>query len=90
MPLLSQSIGDAVTSPATLSKEDTLVKMQNDPLAESLDMGHDYSSGADLNEPQTGRSLMCYLQQYARENPGSVALGCFALGFIVGWKLKPW
>jgi hypothetical protein len=31
-----------------------------------------------------------YLQEYARERPEIVALTCFAVGFILGWKLKPW
>ena len=31
-----------------------------------------------------------YLRQYARERPEVAALTCFAIGFILGWKLKPW
>jgi hypothetical protein len=27
---------------------------------------------------------------YARENPDVVAICCFSIGFILGWKLKPW
>ena len=27
---------------------------------------------------------------YARERPGVVALWCVGLGFVLGWKLKPW
>jgi hypothetical protein len=27
---------------------------------------------------------------YARENPDVVAICCFSLGFVLGWKLKPW
>ncbi len=34
--------------------------------------------------------LVIYLREYARERPEVVALTCFALGFILGWKLKPW
>jgi hypothetical protein len=34
--------------------------------------------------------LFTYLQEYARERPEIVALTCFGLGFILGWKLKPW
>lgn len=33
-----------------------------------------------------GRYLTCY----ARQKPGTVALWCFGVGFILGWKLKPW
>ncbi len=31
-----------------------------------------------------------YLIEYAKENPGYAALGCIGVGFILGWKLKPW
>ena len=31
-----------------------------------------------------------YVKTYARQNPGTAALWCFGVGFIVGWKLKPW
>ena len=34
--------------------------------------------------------FLAYLQEYARERPEIVALTCFGLGFILGWKLKPW
>ena len=40
-----------------------------------LDMGHD---------------LIEYLKEYAREKPEVAALWCFGIGFILGWKLKPW
>jgi hypothetical protein len=31
-----------------------------------------------------------YLIEYARENPGYAALCCLGVGFVLGWKLKPW
>ena len=34
--------------------------------------------------------LLIYLREYARERPEVVALTCFGIGFILGWKLKPW
>lgn len=34
--------------------------------------------------------LLAYLREYARERPEVVALTCFGIGFILGWKLKPW
>jgi len=37
-----------------------------------------------------GQDLVEYLKEYAREKPEVAALWCFGLGFIVGWKLKPW
>jgi hypothetical protein len=30
------------------------------------------------------------LRDYARENPATVALWALGIGFILGWKLKPW
>lgn len=34
--------------------------------------------------------LMEYYRQYARERPEVVALWCFGIGFVLGWKFKPW
>jgi hypothetical protein len=34
--------------------------------------------------------LIIYLREYARERPEVVAITCFGIGFILGWKLKPW
>ncbi len=31
-----------------------------------------------------------YVTEYARNNPGTMALWCLGIGFILGWKLKPW
>lgn len=35
-------------------------------------------------------AMLEYLQTYARERPEMVALWCFGIGFVLGWKLKPW
>jgi hypothetical protein len=37
-----------------------------------------------------GNDLIEYLKEYAREKPEVAALWCFGIGFILGWKLKPW
>jgi hypothetical protein len=37
-----------------------------------------------------GRDVVEYLKEYAREKPEAAALWCLAIGFILGWKLKPW
>jgi hypothetical protein len=44
-------------------------------------------SGGDLRPTQ---DVVDYLKSYARERPEVAALWCFGLGFILGWKLKPW
>ncbi|HUE12704.1 MAG TPA: hypothetical protein VMR25_00950 [Planctomycetaceae bacterium] len=36
------------------------------------------------------QDVVDYLATYARENPGYAALACIGVGFVLGWKLKPW
>lgn len=31
-----------------------------------------------------------HVREYAREKPEVVALWCLGIGFVLGWKLKPW
>jgi hypothetical protein len=42
------------------------------------------------NNLQPSQDLVEYAKEYARQKPEVVALWCFGIGFIVGWKLKPW
>jgi hypothetical protein len=56
-----------------------------------------YPSKSNAHEAQqTGEQcaptadLMEYIQQYTREKPEMVALWCLGIGFVLGWKLKPW
>jgi hypothetical protein len=30
------------------------------------------------------------LREYAREHPEAAALWCLAIGFVLGWRMKPW
>jgi hypothetical protein len=39
---------------------------------------------------QPAEDLVLYLRNYARERPDVAALWCFGIGFVLGWKLKPW
>jgi hypothetical protein len=39
---------------------------------------------------QPAHDMWDYAKQYARERPEVVALWCFGIGFVLGWKLKPW
>lgn len=39
---------------------------------------------------QTTKSAVEHFREYGRERPGGVALWCFGIGFILGWKLKLW
>lgn len=49
-------------------------------------------STAVREERPEGRSkdLVYCLKLYAENNPAAAAMWCFGLGFILGWKLKPW
>lgn len=31
-----------------------------------------------------------YLREYARQKPETTALVCIGIGFVLGWRLKPW
>ena len=42
------------------------------------------------NDLQPGQDLIEYAKVYAQRKPEVAALWCFGLGFILGWKLKPW
>lgn len=35
-------------------------------------------------------SLVEHLKQFCQENPGTAAAWCFGIGFVLGWRLKPW
>jgi hypothetical protein len=47
-------------------------------------------SRESMQQHDMGHDLIEYLREYAREKPEVAALWCFGIGFILGWKLKPW
>lgn len=42
------------------------------------------------HEMQPSHDFIQYLTEYARAKPDVAALWCFGIGFVLGWKLKPW
>ena len=52
--------------------------------------GRQMSQGGDENAMLPFDDMYKYFQEYARERPEVVALWCFGIGFVLGWKLKPW
>jgi hypothetical protein len=48
----------------------------------------------DIDPVEQGKrmthDMIEYITDYARENPGTAALCCMGVGFVLGWKLKPW
>lgn len=49
-----------------------------------------HGNGKGANEMQPTTDFVEYLKNYAREKPDVAALWCFGVGFVLGWKLKPW
>jgi hypothetical protein len=49
-----------------------------------------FSQESLQDEYNVGHDLVQYLRDYAREKPEVAMLWCFGIGFILGWKLKPW
>jgi hypothetical protein len=48
-------------------------------------------SGQHIESPkEISHDIVQYLTEYVRKNPGSTALWCMGVGFVLGWKLKPW
>lgn len=48
-----------------------------------------YEANSLREQEGSGRSLRSHLLKFARENPAA-ALWCLGIGFIVGWRVKPW
>ncbi|WP_442482490.1 hypothetical protein [Aeoliella sp. SH292] len=45
---------------------------------------------AQAQSMQPMPDLIDYVREYARQKPEVAAMWCFGIGFVVGWKLKPW
>jgi hypothetical protein len=45
------------------------------------------ASSGDLKVVESAFELF---REYSRERPEVVALWAFGIGFVLGWKLKPW
>jgi hypothetical protein len=58
-------------------------KPSNPPTAE-----HESNSANDARHPLD--DLVDYFVAYSRERPEVAALWCLGIGFVLGWKLKPW
>lgn len=49
------------------------------------------TKSCDVSDKQSAveMAMDCY-RTYAREKPERVALWALGIGFVLGWKLKPW
>lgn len=45
---------------------------------------------ASAKVQECATTIIDHLKEYVRENPGNAALWCFGVGFVLGWRLKPW
>lgn len=41
-------------------------------------------------ELSAGEAVAAVFKEYAKQRPEIVALWAFGIGFVLGWKLKPW
>jgi len=41
-------------------------------------------------QARPAEDLVSHLREYARQKPDVAALWCFGIGFVLGWKLRPW
>jgi len=48
-------------------------------------------SRQQVDDPkEIAQDIVEHLTEYVRHNPGYAALCCVGVGFVLGWKLKPW
>ncbi len=63
------------------------VQTNHNPDHNAQPAGHDASID---DVPSLVNTVTESFQEYARQRPDVVALWCFGIGFVLGWKLKPW
>jgi len=52
--------------------------------------GSGQSQGETVDLKHVTDAALTSFREYARSQPETVALWCIGIGFILGWKLKPW
>lgn len=64
------------------------------PTASTAKYGSNQSTHAESNPDASGlrpsEDFVDYLKAYAKAKPEAAALWCVGVGFVLGWKLKPW
>ena len=66
-----------------MSQQRTQAARQNESRAQS-------SAVRPQGDMRPVDDVIQYVREYTRERPEAVAMVCFAAGFILGWRLKPW
>ena len=52
--------------------------------------GYGGGQGHGGQQLSPGQAAMEFFSEYARERPEVVAMWAFGVGFVLGWRLKPW
>jgi hypothetical protein len=60
------------------------------PKAQSLENARREANAPRVQAVDVKEDLVEYMTCYAKQNPAHAALVCLGVGFILGWKLKPW
>ncbi len=66
--------------------------MSYDKVSQTNERTDDRTSAQIAGDERLSASeaALAYFKQYAKERPEVVALWAFGIGFVLGWKLKPW
>jgi hypothetical protein len=58
--------------------------------ANKTDNARAKASQRAIHEMSPPQDFLQYVKDYAREKPDVAAFWCLGIGFILGWKMKPW
>lgn len=73
---------------STMHRNDPSAMARSGPPSSSQHLGAHGEQGEDFSELVS--EVSCAIRRYCNRRP-RVAAGClFSLGFILGWKLRPW
>ena len=61
----------------------------NSPATSNSSVGRRHPSNPPSLNETANDAIECF-QHYAKERPDVVAMCCLGVGFVLGWKLKPW
>lgn len=67
--------------------------MHTTPYQQFAEPGFTQSHDLPANEAQHAdacEAAVTFFRDYARERPEVVALWALGIGFVLGWKMKPW
>ena len=61
---------------------------QNSSQPQTSDKNGQFKSGSDFEHML--EDVTSAVVTYSKRQPKAVACGIFTLGFLIGWKIKPW